>query len=643
MNFEPFFTPLDLHFARFLVRISGSSAPALFIAAALVSRYRSDGHICIDLASLAGKSLPAGDIVELETGNRKPESFFSLKEFGSLPELADWMAVLAESSVVGKPGDYRPLILDGTRCYLYRYWDYENRLALNIKARAESAVSFDEATARNGFSRLFPSTAKDVEENDLQRVAAFAALARRFCVISGGPGTGKTFVVAKILALLLEQAKDRPLRIAMAAPTGKAAARLQESLRNAVENLDCSKGIKNAMPQAASTIHRLLGSLPNSPAFRYHAGNPLPADVVIVDEASMADLALLSKLVQAIPPAAGLILLGDKDQLASVEAGAVLGDICESGCINRFSAKFCRDYRETTGGLILPDEMECSPGTLRDCIVQLEKSYRFGASSGIGSASRAVNDALNADAGRRALEILKDRHYEDISWSALPSSDLLPVKLRARILDGFSGYLKTADGSDRMFERFDLFQAFRILCALREGPYGVRALNIIVEDVLRKAGLISSTHGRNNRWYRGRPIMITQNDYGLRLYNGDVGIAWPDIESEGELRVFIPAADGSGFRTFLPSRLPDHETAFAVTVHKSQGSEFDVVLLLLPERDTPVLTRELVYTGMTRAKKKVEIWGKEEIFLAAVSRRIERASGLSDALSLKRHEMIFPQ
>jgi len=592
---------LEIQFGRFMAELSGGENAEIALAAAMASHYQEEGNICFDLSSVAGK--PA-----VEDGT----------EDLVFPKLQKWQSILAKSPVVGRPGDFRPLILDGSRLYLYRYWEYENKLANILKGRTgEDGEKVDEGALKDGLARLFPEEGE--EETDWQRVAAFVSVMKRFCVISGGPGTGKTYTVAKILALLLEQPGAEKIRIALAAPTGKAAARLQEAIKNSREKLNCRQDIKKLIPEEASTIHRLLGSVPDSPYFRHNAENPLPAEVVIVDEASMVDLALLSKLTQAVPPTARLILLGDKDQLASVEAGAVLGDICDTGEVHGYSQKFCNALKQVAGeNVACPAEGEDGHG-IRDSIIQLRRSYRFGAVSGIGEVSRAVNEGD----GIRAMEIMKSGSCGDIQWKNLPRTDTMPAVLRDRIIEGFSPYLRETDPA----ETFDLFNRFRILCALREGPHGIRYMNLLIEQVLKNEGLIH----QDGRWYIGRPVMITRNDYNLRLFNGDVGITLPDPKLGNELRVFFPAPDGS-MRTFPPLRLPDHETVYAMTVHKSQGSEFDQVLFLMPDRSVPVLTRELVYTAITRAKEKVEVWGKEEVFRGAVSRRIERISGLREAL-----------
>jgi len=593
-----FFSPLDLHFAKFMDKLSGASSQELVLAAALVSRFTREGHICLDLA--LQEPLPVSEIGEAVV----------------FPEAGRWGKKLRQSGVVGGPGDHTPLILDHKdRLFLYRYWEYQEELAKGIKNRIgrESRVSEMESL-RQGLNRIFPAVNGD--GIDWQKVAAFAAARRRFCVIAGGPGTGKTTTVAKILALLMEQSKEQRLRTALVSPTGKGAARLQEAMKKVKENLTCEENVKALIPDNASTIHRLLGPATGSPYFRFNAQNHLPVDAVVVDEASMVDLALMSKLVQALPSQARFILLGDKDQLSSVEAGAVLGDICDTGHSHPFSKTFCAEIQKTTGYEI--KGVKAAAG-MSDSIVQLTRSYRFGDESGIAAASRSVNEG-DADA---ALKILQDQMRGDLHWKPLPSPKSLPRALKDRALEEFN-YLFKASDPHEVFQRLD---RFRILCALREGPFGVNAVNLVVEHLFREQKLIRG----GGRWYRGRPVLITQNDYNLHLYNGDVGIVLPDPGAEGELRVLFEAPDGT-LRAFHPVRLPEHETVYALTVHKSQGSEFDRLLLILPDRDSPVLTRELIYTGITRAREGVEVWGHEKVFREAVGRRTTRVSGLRDAL-----------
>jgi exodeoxyribonuclease V alpha subunit len=584
------FSLIDLRFAEFIAKLAKKSTPDILLAAALVSRHKQAGHICLDLSSLKKAELPV-----------------------PCPEPEEWLVTLRESDAVGHPGEYKPLILDDKgRLYLYRYWDYQEKLAFLIRERVnEAPKDLDRLLLKEGLDRVFPDNGSN--ETDWQKVAAFTALTKKFCVISGGPGTGKTATIAKILSLILEQNSRQ--KIALAAPTGKAAARLQESVSRSKKNI-----FSDNIPEPASTLHRLLGTIPGSPYFRYNAKNRLSADVVVIDEASMVDMAMMSKLVQALSPSARLILLGDKDQLASVEAGAVLGDICDTGNIHSFSEAFRRDFRNIADGpLSVPSKAQDEP-KICDCIVQLQKSYRFGEDSGI----RAVSHAVNSGEPETALQYMHAEKYKDICWKNLPGSDLLERNLRDAATEGFEDYLKAVDDP---FQVFRLFDRFRILCALKSGPFGVPEINKVIERILKRRGLILP----DRKWYKGRPVLITSNDYNLRLFNGDVGIVLPDPGSGGDLRVFFPN-EGEAPRKLHPLRLPEHETVYAMTVHKSQGSEFDKVILLLPDRDSPVLTRELIYTGITRARDRVEIWGTESVFRNAVRRRIERTSGMRDAL-----------
>ena len=596
---HPLFDELDRHFARFLERLAGGARPELALAAALVSHQRTDGGICLDLAAVAGKSLP--------TAAEKGPSV-------RCPELPQWLAALRATSVVGPPGEFTPLVLDAhARLYLHRYWSYERSLADALLARARAeAEDVDEELLRAGLERFFPAGGG----TDWQKVAAFTAVQRRFCVISGGPGTGKTRTVVLLLALLLEQARGRKLRIAIAAPTGKAAARLQESIKKTKATLVCDPAILAQLPEDAATLHRLLGTIPDSAFFRHDRSNPLPVDVLVVDEASMVDLALMAKLFDAIPPEARVILLGDQDQLASVEAGAVLGDMAHAARANEFPEEFRRRYERVTGES-LPSAGAAGPA-LAGSVVQLRKNYRFGEAGGIHQLSQAVN---TGDA-ERTVALLRGP-IPAVAWRATPPAAQWPAALREKILAGYAEVLRAPDPRAAL----EALNRFRLLGALRQGPHGVTRLNQLAEEVLEESGLIQKT----GPWYAGRPVMILRNDYQLKLFNGDIGIAWPDAESR-ELRVFFLGAD-QALRRFLPLRLPEHETVYAMTVHKSQGSEFEQVLLILPDRENPLLTRELIYTGLTRASRGVELWADEAVLRAAVARTVTRASGLREALA----------
>jgi len=602
MNEPLTLTPIDLHFAGFMASLANACPAAVRRAAALVSNAVAGGHVCLDLAEAARLRLPEG---------------FSDDPSPALP--GRWAEELLGSGVVGRPGEYRPLILDEAgRLYLHRYWRYERDLAAAILERAAApAPDLDPALLRDGLARLFPQP--DDGGTDWQKVAAIAALSRRFTVVSGGPGTGKTSTVVRIIALLLEQAGSTPFRIALAAPTGKAAARLRESVRKARESLDCPDGIKERIPEGVSTIHRLLGPRQGSSRCRHDAGNPLPYDAVVVDEASMVALPLMARLAAALLPAATLILLGDRDQLASVEAGAVLGDICDTGQSHGFSPAFSALIAEVTGEAAGPRSGE--PGDaqgspLGDSLVVLRRNYRFGDDSPIARISACVNRGDGEGA-------LREMDGETVSWHSLPPPEGLGRALADAVPEGYGDFLRETR-PEEVLQRFD---GFRILCALRRGPYGAEAANALAERILAERGLIDPT----TRWYRGRPVMVTVNDYDLRLFNGDIGIVLPDPEADGAPRVFFPAEDG-GIRKLPPARLPAHETVYAMTVHKSQGSEFGRVLLILPDRETEILTRELVYTAVTRASVRVQVMGDAEVFKGAVSRRVRRNSGLRERL-----------
>ncbi len=567
--------PIDRQAAAFLCRGVTENAELLRTVVSLLSQAVGQGNVCLDMEEIAGQLV------------RIPGKDEPLR----LPDASSLIAALRSLHTLGGPGEHRPLILDAAgRLYLYRYFRYEALIADAIRARAASEIgSLDEAALAATLDRYFPPSEN---AEDRQRQAALTALRRHFSVISGGPGTGKTTTVVRILGLMLEQQGGERLRIAMAAPTGKAAARLASSITSLREALPCADEVKRAIPSQVTTIHRLLGTLPGSTGFRHNERNPLPCDAVIVDEASMVDLPLMTALVSALPAHARLILIGDRDQLASVEAGAVLGDICRSA--------------------------ESPGSSIAGCVTVLDRNYRFGDGSGIAALSRAVNAGDDSE----ALRLFADSGSATIAIEATPTRETLKKRLAAPVLEGFRAYLEAGTPAEAL--RF--FDRFRILTALREGPWGAAGMNHAAETLLHEAGLIRL----DSQFYRGRPVLVTENDYTHKLFNGDTGIILPDPES-GHLRAFFAAPDGT-IRAILPEFLPRHETAFAMTVHKSQGSEFDRVLIVLPPEDSVLLTRELIYTGITRAKQSVTIWSDDAVFSAAVKRRTERRSGLGERL-----------
>lgn len=608
-------TDLDYHFTRFLSEKGGEHTPEVLLATCLVSHWTGNGNVCVHLPALAEQALFEGeDEVEPLPA----------------PALKIWTAALRRSPLVGRPGDFRPLILDRRqRLYLYRYWDYEQRLAAQLLARAEVLDSdIDPQRLTADLARHFGPPGDAV---DWQKVAAATAVLRRLCVISGGPGTGKTSTVLRVLALLLGQAGERPPVIALAAPTGKAAARMQEAIRATVQQLDLPPELRAALPERAQTIHRLLGVLPDGVNFQHHRENPLLLDVLIVDEASMVDLALMTRLIEALPLNARLILLGDKDQLASVEAGSVLGDIC--GRVPGFSAEFRERLVALTGEALPSDRPGRSP--LSDCVLQLRHSYRFGSDSGIGRLARAINAGKSA----AALRLLRGKTFPEVRWRGLSGRNV-SEQLALRLAEGFAPYLRLLHEGGPVPEILAAFERFRVLCALRNGPFGVSGLNRAIERELERRRLIPARLRRGDGpWYPGRPVLITRNDYNLQLYNGDIGLTLAD--ATGRLRVVFPGPNAT-LRWLLPGRLPDHETVYAMTVHKSQGSEFDKVLIILPPEDNRVLGRELLYTAITRARHDVELWATPLSFEAAVARRMQRASGLGDHLWSRSRAMKAP-
>lgn len=590
------FSPIARHFAQFVCRLDQKESNELALAAALVSRQVSEGHICVNLEDFSGQSV-------------NQENSESL----SFPQLDTWRKKLTDAAVVGSPGDFTPLVLDDqNRLYLHRYWEYEQVVVdfLNTQGTQENKV-IDFQLLKEGVARYFGYC--NDNNPDWQAIAAIAAIKRKFCVVTGGPGTGKTFTVAKILALLLEQKGDlRSHKIVLAAPTGKAAARLQESIAAAKNALPCSREVKSAFPETAMTLHRLLGARPHSPYFRHNELNQLSAKVVIIDEASMIDLPLMAKLFQALGKNTKIILLGDRNQLASVEPGSVFADICSPKLTASFSKNFAEDV-EQVAGMKLQNSGERSSG-LCDSIVELKKSYRFVEGSGIEILSTSVNRGDYP----QVLDTLGGESHGDISFHELPP----PEKMAQAVADRIGKRCVYSDSGD-VTEAFREFESFMILCALRHGPYGIGTINQIIENALS-----GEESMRQKQFYPGKPLLISRNDYNVGLFNGDIGI----ILSQEEDQYAFFREGGDTYRKIPVYRLPVHETAHAMTVHKSQGSEFESILLILPDTLSPVVTRELIYTAITRAKHKVEIWADKNVFKEAVKNTVARESGVRDAL-----------
>jgi exodeoxyribonuclease V alpha subunit len=518
--------------------------------------------------------------------------------------------LVSDPSVVEEQAG-QPLTLFAGRLYLSRYFRFEQQVACWLQqASLPIATSADIPELAQQLRQLFTPQS----EIDWQAVAVATACDGRFTLISGGPGTGKTTTVTKLLALLVAQS-EQPLLIRLAAPTGKAAARLTESIAKAKTDL---AGQVNAswlagIPTQASTLHRLLGVIPSLPEFRHNGQNPLPLDVLVVDEASMIDLPMMARLLVALPPQARLILLGDKDQLASVEAGAVLGDICQF-VAQGVSSQQAQQLQQRTG-YELQNYVQPAGHPLRDRLCLLRKSYRFAADSGIGKLAEAVN---NGDV--KAAHAVWAQDYRDIRLHSDEQRLEMAISVAAKGYHAYLAKLAEPITSENAIDLLKAFNQIRLLCALHDGPWGINGMNQAIGQRLQAQGKLQMS----GEWFAGRPVMIIENDYGLGLYNGDIGIAASDGE---RLRVWFVLPDGKA-HGFLPSRLPAHDTAWAMTVHKSQGSEFTHTLLLLPPEVNPLLTRELLYTGITRAREQLDLFATPEVLALMVRKQTERYSGL---------------
>ncbi|CAI0824802.1 exodeoxyribonuclease V subunit alpha [Serratia fonticola] len=599
--------PLDVQFAQV---VANDDEPDILLAAACLSSEAGAGHVCLLLEQLLPENL---------FGGRQPELALAAWQACGQPDVASWQQRLAVSPAISDGSTATPMVLQQQRLYLQRMWQSEGDVATFISSDSVPQ-ELEEAQLRTILDRLFGAA---TDEPDWQKIAAAVAATRRIAIISGGPGTGKTTTVAKLLAALVQLAAGERLRIQLAAPTGKAAARLTESLGSASRQLDLTPEQRALFPTEAATLHRLLGAQPNSQRMRYHRGNPLHLDVLIVDEASMVDLPMMARLIAALPPKARVIFLGDRDQLASVEAGAVLGDICRFAEQGYSEARAAQLARLT--GCPLQGQPAQAEAAVRDSLCLLRKSYRFDAKSGIGQLALAVN----AGDSKRALAALNG------SYSDVEGYPLAETEDYQRLLDscvaGYRDYLQLVAEGAGAVTILDAFGRFQLLCALREGPFGVAGLNERIESGLQCAGLIRRNPGPAGRWYLGRPVMIGRNDSALGLFNGDIGIALPG--EGGELRVHFQLPDGS-IKSVQPSRLPAHETAYAMTVHKSQGSEFDHTALVLPNHFLPVLTRELVYTAITRARQRLSLYAVDKVLVSAIRTPTQRRSGLAERLQI---------
>jgi exodeoxyribonuclease V alpha subunit len=616
----------DIHVARRIGGLAGADDDTALLGAALAVRAPRLGHVCVDLATIA--TTASSEMEEADLSGL------------AWPEVGPWVGGLAASPLVGPD---RPLRLEGTTLYLDRYWAEERQVARDLVDLADQpAPGIDLEVLATGIDRLFgPAERAGRPEPgggrpppgggppDLQRLAAASAVLRRVAVIAGGPGTGKTTTVARLLALVDDQAAAqgrRPPLVALAAPTGKAAARLQEAVHEAAGRLAVDDAERaRLLDLRGVTLHRLLGFNPgNRSRFRHHRLNRLAHDVVVVDETSMVSLSLMARLVEAVRPEARLVLVGDPEQLASVEAGAVLGDIvgpAAQGPMLRAPAR--RTLAQVTGSVV-PDPPPGLPAPDRpigDGVVVLRRVYRFGgAIAGLAEAVRTgrADEALDRLAADDGTVTWIDR---DVAADGL-SAGLEPVR-GAAVANGRA--LVEAARAGQAATALEALGGFRLLCAHRHGPAGATTWRATVEGWLdaEVGGLADG-----GPWYAGRPLLVTENDYGLRLFNGDTGVV---VAAPGD-RVVAAFERGGEVVEVSPTRLAAVDTVYAMTVHKAQGSQFDTVAVVLPGPESPILTRELLYTAITRARHALLLVGTEASVRAAVGRPIARASGLRRAL-----------
>ncbi|MEH6443324.1 MAG: exodeoxyribonuclease V subunit alpha [Oceanospirillaceae bacterium] len=596
---------VDVKFAQWLAQKLPASSNNQLLLGALLSAELGDGHVCVALDNL------------FETIEHWPVD--QIKSATALLGDKSSAQSLLDNQIIGDGSCITPLVIDNNRLYLYRYWRYECQVAARLLMPAANQINTSlskEASALKALelTRQLDKYFSSDELPDWQRIAAAITTEHPISIISGGPGTGKTTTVTKLLAIYIEsqlQQNRRPI-IQLAAPTGKAAARLSESIAQAKQKLNLPAEVLELIPEQGKTLHRLLGSRASSNKFIHHRENPLLLDLLIIDEASMIDLPMMASIVDALAKQTRLVLIGDRDQLASVEAGSVLGDICAVPQIACYSAGQSELLKASCGF----ESIKNSQYSFADQLAFLQKSYRFSDSSGIGALAKACNQG-----DVKEVSAVLNSDYTDIKV-VLPTQDT--QQALSNILLGYKTYfdiIKTEQDPKTLLTSFNQFQ---VLCALRVGPYGVEQINQQLELHFEKLKLKEP----DNRWYLGRPIMITRNDNQMQLYNGDIGITCFDSQTQ-QLKVWFE--QGGEMRAVLPSRLPQHETVFAMTVHKSQGSEFSHVMLMLVQ-SAKVINKELVYTAITRAKQQFTFFGIPRVLQQAIAKTTKRTSGLADKI-----------
>jgi len=586
---------LSYYFAEFIAEQATQPLDSLLaFSAALVSEANQQGDVCIMLDRFAEGPLYNTDR-------------FALADLPHAPDIASWSELLLSFGCVGEPGQVAPLILEDQRLYLYRFWFYESQLAEFITAGLIDTDDIDAVKLSQQLRHLYP-IASDQAVNE-QKLAVALAAKRRFAVVSGGPGTGKTTTVLNILSVLLTQRPN--MRIQLVAPTGKAAARMIESIRRSIDFSNLEKDTLNLIPTQAGTIHRLLGFRRNS--FDYSRQHRLPLDCVVIDEASMVDLTLMYRLFDALPANARVILLGDRDQLASVSAGNVLGDITGQGQTIHYS----KHQNDSLSSIIdQPLKKTGAAGMpISDSVALLTQSYRFDAHSGIDQLAKLINQGDSEN----SINLLRAPDTQ-MTWHS-NSGERPQASTFESILSSYHAVV----ASDRIEQAFDAFERCRVLCAVHSGDFGVDAINQKITQSMQSQQWINQSEN-----FTGKPILISTNDYELELFNGDIGLLWCD--EDNNLRAYFRDID-QGLRSLPITSLPDHEPAWAMTVHKSQGSEFDSVFLILPgESHNRALSRELLYTAVTRARSKLLIDASEAALETACSIRSQRHSGLAQKL-----------
>lgn len=612
------FNEIDFYFAEFIVKEEAckENADSLYMACLCLSYYATSKHSLLPLAEVHGQ-----DLFQFCSSDHEGKSGFKL----NFPEEIDWL--VSFSKTIGDENENKPLVYHQKCLYLNKYFTAETKIIDMIQKLSSPLCLTEKVVTR--LNELFKvKKGFQVHNPDWQKVAAFMALRNKFCVISGGPGTGKTTTVGKILALLVEQNKD--LKIDLLAPTGKAADRLSESIKKTKESIRevVVDEVVDVIPDSASTIHRYLGYHGGTKKTKYHELYLTSSDLILIDECSMVDLPLFKKLLSALKPTCRVIMLGDKDQLTAVETGNVLGDLTSNAEVNKFSEVFCNEYESLSKNRF--DYVTNHETILSDLVLKLEHSFRFKEDQGIGQLAGLIN-ASNEATSDSDFQNVFNCFGSDISLKPLPSK--LSLKgdqcLSTTLSTFFKDYknilkkCKADSCSENIQEVLTFLSGYRILCATRKGEFGVQKINEHISKDL--------FYRNDQSLYHGKCIMIRRNQSNLNLYNGDVGVIL--FNNENIPMAYFSDLNGES-RSFLPVLLSDYETAFAMTIHKSQGSEYNRVTMMLSPFHVETMSKELVYTGVTRAKTSVEIFADSKVFYDACRRKTHRISGLRNRLTL---------